>query len=128
MVHSFDLVAGVGAVGLRRGNDCSFLKDPDEFTVNAKRRQASDLRSRGEVSTASRSGIDRRRTVEAATIARKNFIDDSIFGRMAAAGIQSAPLASDVEFLRRVTLDLTGRIPSGADVVRFIERSQSVQT
>src|SRR5207237_4278195 len=39
---------------------------------------------------------------------------------MAAASIQSAPIASDVEFLRRVTLDLTGRIPSGADVVTFM--------
>ncbi len=60
------------------------------------------------------------RTLDAAAIPRKNFIDDSIFGRMATAGIRSAPLASDLEFLRRVTLDLTGRIPSGADVVRFM--------
>src|SRR5881409_3386443 len=50
----------------------------------------------------------------------KNFIDDAIFGRMAAAGIQAAPIASDAEFLRRVTLDLTGRIPSGPEVVAFI--------
>jgi hypothetical protein len=60
------------------------------------------------------------RTLDAGAIPRKNFIDDAIFGRMASAGVQSAPLASDLEFLRRVTLDLTGRIPSGADVVRFI--------
>src|SRR5437016_5691446 len=59
-------------------------------------------------------------TLAAAAIPRKNFIDDAVFSRMATAGIQSAPLASDVEFLRRVTLDLTGRIPSGADVVRFV--------
>ena len=60
------------------------------------------------------------RTLDAAAVPRKNFIDDSIFGRMATAGIRSAPLASDLEFLRRVTLDLTGRIPSGADAVRFM--------
>jgi hypothetical protein len=59
-------------------------------------------------------------TVDASTIPRKNFIDDSIFGRMATAGIRSAPLASDIEYLRRVTLDLTGRIPSAADVVKFV--------
>jgi hypothetical protein len=59
-------------------------------------------------------------TLDAATIPRKNFIDDAIFGRMATASVRSAPLASDLEFLRRVTLDLTGRIPSGADVVRFM--------
>src|SRR5207247_7212365 len=51
---------------------------------------------------------------------RKNFIDEIIFGTMGAAAIRSAPIASDVEFLRRVTLDLTGRIPSGADVVTFM--------
>jgi hypothetical protein len=59
-------------------------------------------------------------TVDAASVPRKNFIDDAIFGSMAKEGIRSAPLASDLEYLRRVTLDLTGRIPSGADVVRFM--------
>jgi hypothetical protein len=58
--------------------------------------------------------------VDATTIPRKNFIDESIFAKMASAGIQSAPLASDTEFLRRVTLDLTGRIPSAADVDAFV--------
>ena len=35
-------------------------------------------------------------------------------------GIPNAPLANDQEFLRRVTLDLTGRIPSPADVREFL--------
>ena len=54
------------------------------------------------------------------TVPRKNFIDDAIFNRMAAAGIASSPLASDGEFLRRVTLDLTGRIPTGSDAFSFV--------
>src|SRR6185369_7880994 len=101
-------------------NDCSFLKDPEAFTVDAKRHQASisDLVARFELhhDRASTDGA----TVEAATIARKNFIDDSIFGRMSAAGIQSSPLASDAEYLRRVTFDLTGRTPSGAEADAFM--------
>jgi len=52
-----------------------------------------------------------------------NFIDDHIFSKMAAAGIQPAPLSSDTEFLRRLMLDLTGRIPS-PDQVREFTASQ----
>jgi len=42
--------------------------------------------------------------LDAASVPRKNFIDDAIFNRMVGAGIPSAPIASDAEFLRRVTL------------------------
>jgi len=38
----------------------------------------------------------------------------------AANGITPAPLTTDWEFIRRVTLDLTGRIPSPAAVVAFV--------
>jgi hypothetical protein len=51
---------------------------------------------------------------------RRNFIDEQIFGKMERERIPHAPLASDYEFLRRVTLDLTGRIPSSEDVRRFV--------
>jgi hypothetical protein len=44
---------------------------------------------------------------------------------MSAANIRSAPLASDAEFLRRVTLDLTGRIPSATDVTNFLADTSS---
>ena len=52
---------------------------------------------------------------------RNNFIDEYIFGRMELMGIEAAALASDAEFLRRVTLDLTGRIPGADDIVAFLE-------
>ena len=42
---------------------------------------------------------------------RQNFIDDHIFGRLEAENVQPASLASDEEFMRRVTIDLTGRPP-----------------
>jgi hypothetical protein len=48
-----------------------------------------------------------------------NFIDEQIFTQMADAGIESAPLTNDAEFLRRVSLDLTGRIPSPERVREF---------
>ena len=55
-----------------------------------------------------------------AGIRRVNYVDDEIFGKMQADGVTPAPLASDAEFLRRVTVDLTGRIPDAATVTAFL--------
>src|SRR6266849_3447245 len=41
--------------------------------------------------------------------ASSNFIDDYIFGKMVTDGVEPAPLASDTEIVRRLSLDLTGR-------------------
>src|SRR5207248_1406410 len=41
-----------------------------------------------------------------------NFIDQLMSKKMAADGVQPAPPTSDQEFLRRIYLDLTGRIPT----------------
>jgi hypothetical protein len=51
---------------------------------------------------------------------RANFIDAWIFGKMERDHIPHAPLASDAEFLRRVTLDLTGRIPTPDEIRAFL--------
>ena len=59
----------------------------------------------------------------AGNIPRRNFIDHYVFGKMERDGIPHAPLASDYEFLRRVTLDLTGRIPSPDEVRGFTAAS-----
>jgi hypothetical protein len=55
-----------------------------------------------------------------ARIPRVNYVDDEIFGKMDADRVASAPLATDAEFLRRVTLDLTGRIPDAATLSAFL--------
>jgi hypothetical protein len=52
--------------------------------------------------------------------ASANLIDDYIFGKMAADGVVPAPQAGDAEFLRRVSLDLTGRIPSVEQAEQFL--------
>ncbi len=49
-----------------------------------------------------------------------NFIDTEIFGKMRADGIVPTSIAGDEEFLRRVTLDLTGQIPDTATVQSFL--------
>lgn len=56
----------------------------------------------------------------AAPVESRNFIDRQIFAKMKADGVPHAPLATDAEFFRRVTLDLTGRIPSAADLRDFL--------
>ena len=107
-------------------SDCSFLNNPDEFTIHGERRQKahSDLANQLQMYLMAGSNADVSfATVDPVSIPRKNFIDDSIFGRMQTAGIRSAPIASDAEFLRRVTLDLTGRIPSGSEVDAFVNDS-----
>lgn len=50
----------------------------------------------------------------------KNVIDDWIFQKMVADGVDPAPLTSDSEFIRRIYLDLTGRIPTFEQTKAFI--------
>jgi hypothetical protein len=48
-------------------------------------------------------------------------IDREVGHALAAAGVPASPLAGDAEFLRRAHLDLTGRIPSRDQAVRFLD-------
>lgn len=56
----------------------------------------------------------------APAIPQVNFIDTNLFGAMQKAGVAPTVLASDAEFLRRVSLDLTGQIPDSAAVTAFL--------
>ena len=58
-----------------------------------------------------------------APIARNNYIDDHIFGKMEADNVPHAQLSSDDDFLRRVSLDLIGRLPEPNQVRSFITDS-----
>src|ERR1700675_2023885 len=57
--------------------------------------------------------------IVSAPVPRRNFVDEQIFGKMEHDGIPHSALTSDNEFLRRVSLDLTGRIPSPQEVTAF---------
>ncbi len=48
-----------------------------------------------------------------------NWVDEKLFGAAAKAGVAMAPLCSDVEFLRRASLDLTGRLPEPERIRKF---------
>jgi hypothetical protein len=48
-------------------------------------------------------------------------IDREVDARLAAAGVAASPEADDGEFVRRVTLDLTGRIPTLERALSFLD-------
>jgi hypothetical protein len=93
--------------------DCTYLDKP-ETLFPAHEDQWDAISSwTGEVAI-------RREAADAEPIPRKNFIDEYIFGRMERDSVRPAPLADDQEFLRRVYLDLTGRLPSAEQFRRFV--------
>ncbi len=52
-------------------------------------------------------------------------IDHYLFDAMAKAQVTPAPLTTDAEFVRRVTLDLTGRIPTPDQLTQFLQDASS---
>lgn len=50
-----------------------------------------------------------------------NFIDTLVFSRLQQLGIPPAPLCDDQTFIRRVSIDLTGRLPSPQETRQFAE-------
>lgn len=50
-----------------------------------------------------------------------NFIDQSVYGKMAADGVNPALRTTDSEFLRRAYLDLSGRLPSPDQAAKFLD-------
>lgn len=59
--------------------------------------------------------------VDTAEAAMTDRIDELLEASWRAASIRPAPLADDAEFLRRVSLDLTGVIPRVAEARRFLD-------
>ncbi len=50
-----------------------------------------------------------------------NFIDQAVYAKMAGDGVNPALPTTDPEFLRRVYLDLSGRIPSPDQAAQFLD-------
>jgi len=104
-------------------DDCSYLQSPDTFRGAMATHRNLVSRSTEMVSQSIISVIDEQTEISLVPpqeIPRKNFIDNILFDRMARDNVMSAPIAGDAEFIRRVYLDITGRIPSAADVTAFL--------
>lgn len=100
-------------------SDCSFVADRDQF-LGREGRVRRDVSERV---------IKMRRTfaqdgtaalASAGEVPQKNFIDTEIFGKMARLNVLPAALSRDEEFVRRIYLDLTGRIPSPDQIRSFL--------
>ncbi len=59
-------------------------------------------------------------TVDLAAEPRRNFIDVEVLETLASLAVPVSGMADDATFLRRVTLDLTGRLPAVDRVGRFL--------
>ncbi len=49
-----------------------------------------------------------------------NFVDEAVFAKLTVLGIPPSPVCDDATFLRRVSIDITGRIPSESKVREFL--------
>lgn len=49
----------------------------------------------------------------------KNFVDDAVFANLKEIGVPPSPVCDDSTFLRRVTLDIAGRLPTEEEAKTF---------
>lgn len=50
----------------------------------------------------------------------KNYIDDLVFANLKQIGVPPSPICNDATFLRRVTLDIAGRLPTAQEADAFL--------
>ncbi len=53
----------------------------------------------------------------------KNFVDEHVFANLKELGIPPSPVCDDATFLRRVTLDIAGRLPTQQEAIAFLANS-----
>jgi hypothetical protein len=118
---------GIVAVGLSvwaqgAPDNCSYQRDPQSF-LDQERRAIREVNERT-LLYAAKGGArmaGRSRTVAAGDLPRRNFIDEEILGRLEREQVPVAALTTDKEFIRRIYLDLAGRLPTPEEYRRFME-------
>jgi len=151
---AFLALSGLGLIGVLAADetlavphaDCPFFGPGREKVVNAAARGFRNGRSVGltthdltsgaltESVAAAMPAPPGTRTGDLFDPSSASTIDHYLFQAMAQANAAPAPLTNDFEFIRRVTLDLTGRIPAATQVTSFVadtapdKRSKYIET
>ena len=84
-------------------------------SVEQERPSASEVAE----SVTAQVGSLRPRQAAALPVERRNFIDRALFAKMERDGVPHAGLAAEGEFVRRIYLDLVGRIPTLEEILQF---------
>jgi hypothetical protein len=105
------------------GANCTFKTEPDEFVARQARVREQVNERTLQFAKSLRRESAARPTVDPNSIPLRGFIDEAIFRKMMSAGVQSARLTTDEEFVRRIYLDLTGRIPTVEQYRAFLSNT-----
>ena len=88
-----------------------------QLTAQVSSMRAASMSSATAASMPSAPGGSRTSTTDSASA---NLIDGYIFSALKAQGVTPARMTNDYEFVRRIYLDMTGRIPTSAQVNDFV--------
>ncbi len=105
-------------------SECTFFgAQRDRFLPRANRTSDSGpglLTRQFQASARGIAEVARAKPFVSAASGNGGLVDQYIYNALSANGIQPADLTTDYEFIRRVSLDLTGRIPTAAAVTQFV--------
>lgn len=110
----------VSATRTSLSDDCSYLREPEKFNDAIARHRDEISRTTERFSLEAANATDKK-LIPPQNVPRKNYIDTILFDRMAKDSVMSAAICTDEEFIRRVYLDLTGRIPAATTVTTFLK-------
>ena len=103
--------------------ECTYFSDMERFSpdlIKARRNRVVDLTLSFSAMTASRAAAVRPAAFTNNQTPSGAVIDQNVLADLQANGILPAGKTTDYEFVRRATLDLTGRIPTSDQVIQFV--------
>ncbi len=106
---------------LYESNDHEIVEVDGSGLVTAKGigESAVMIRAAGQAASA-RFGVIAKPLTRYPRVAKRNFIDEHIFGKLERFNIIPSEISSDSEFLRRICLDVTGTLPPAERVRDFV--------